>query len=158
MIYKTNTTKKTNYELELTRKDNQKFKRYCLENGTTPEKVLEGFINDLINGNYTNGSDERDLAHQYFDRCCYGLGEITFLQYLIQNLLLDDYIYWSNELDYILDCFDEEINKEEKEKLREAERKVNEEIRKMWQLYVEKEKPTSPDFKEEIELIEKYVE
>lgn len=158
MIYKTKSTKKISYELELTRMDNQRFKRYCLENGTTPEEVLKGFINDLINGDYTNGSDERDLAQQYFDRCCYGLGEKTFLKYLIQNLLLDDYIYWSNELDYIMDCFNEEINKEENEKLREAEKKANEEIRKLWQLYVEEEEPTNPDFKEEIELIEKYVE
>jgi hypothetical protein len=55
----------------------------CANHHTTPERVLRGFIADvsgIINwaanpredGYSSNGSDERDLAFAYFDRCGYG--------------------------------------------------------------------------------------
>ena len=37
----------------------------------TPERILQGFICDLIDGTQTHGSDERDLAQQYIDRCSF---------------------------------------------------------------------------------------
>ena len=36
-----------------------------------PERILQGFICDLIDGTQTHGSDERDLAQQYIDRCSF---------------------------------------------------------------------------------------
>lgn len=34
----------------------------------TPKELLQGFIGDLIDGKYSNGSDERMLAEEYFNR------------------------------------------------------------------------------------------
>lgn len=34
----------------------------------TPKELLQGFIGDLIDGKYSNGSDERMLAEEYFTR------------------------------------------------------------------------------------------
>lgn len=46
--------------------------------------MLESFIGDLTCGTYSNGSDERDLANQWFERCGFGMfPEKTFLNYLI---------------------------------------------------------------------------
>lgn len=52
-----------------------KFLNLCEECKVEPAQVLRGFVADLCRleeGDYiTNGSDERDLASQYFDRCGY---------------------------------------------------------------------------------------
>ena len=51
------------------------FLELCEEVKTPPAAVLRGFIADLCDlrsGDYhTNGSDERDLAERYFERCGY---------------------------------------------------------------------------------------
>lgn len=40
----------------------------CAGNGITVSALLENFIRDLVGGNYSNGSDERDFADNYFFR------------------------------------------------------------------------------------------
>lgn len=35
---------------------------------TTISQIIEEFIGNLVNGTYSNGSDERSLAQQYFER------------------------------------------------------------------------------------------
>lgn len=57
--------------LELSDGDMEDFTRLAKECGTTPERILEGFICDLTDGTQTHGSDERELAQQYIDRCRY---------------------------------------------------------------------------------------
>ena len=53
------------------------FLALCEQDGTTPETVLRGFIADLCRledheGGYsTNGSDERMMARQYYERVGY---------------------------------------------------------------------------------------
>lgn len=64
--------KKHRFTVELTEDTFQAFKDKLQADGTTPAEVLEGFINDLVDGTFTRGSDERMLAHQYYDRCGYG--------------------------------------------------------------------------------------
>lgn len=74
-----------NFAVNLTDSDLTAFFEKAYQNGTTPAEILEGFINDLICGSRTNGSDERMYAQQYFDRCCYGmLSETTFCRYLLE--------------------------------------------------------------------------
>jgi hypothetical protein len=43
----------------------------CEDAGISPEEVIEAFIRDLCALDGSNGSDERDLAQSYFDRCGY---------------------------------------------------------------------------------------
>ena len=59
---------------------------------------MENFISDLVGGSRTNGSDERMLAHQWFDRCWFSIcHEMTFLSYLIDYDLVDAAMdYWTD--------------------------------------------------------------
>ena len=59
------------FMLDLSYRDIKEFSKLAKECGTTPERILQGFICDLIDGTQTHGSDERDLAQQYIDRCSY---------------------------------------------------------------------------------------
>jgi hypothetical protein len=47
------------------------FIELCTSDGTTPDEVLRGFVADLCSLDGTHGSDERDLAEQYYHRCGY---------------------------------------------------------------------------------------
>ena len=64
----------------------------------TVGELLENFISDLVGGSRTNGSDERMLAHQWFDRCWFSIcHEMTFLSYLIDYDLVDAAMdYWTD--------------------------------------------------------------
>lgn len=66
--------------------------------GLTPEKLLENFIGDLVDGTFSNGSDERMYANQWFERCWFSLfPENTFLRYLTE----------AGKLNEIQDCLEE---------------------------------------------------
>jgi hypothetical protein len=41
----------------------------CEADGVSPDEVLNGFLADLCGLEGSHGSDERDLAQQYYDRC-----------------------------------------------------------------------------------------
>ena len=64
--------KERKFTVELTDKTLIDFVELCYRDGTTPAEVLGGFINDLVCGSHTRGSDERELASEYYDRCGYG--------------------------------------------------------------------------------------
>jgi len=86
-----------NFAVELTNSTAAAFYELCCRNGTDAGEVLAGFINDLVCGSYTRGSDERMYAQQYFDRCCYDLcAPETFLRYLLKEY----------ELPALLDCME----------------------------------------------------
>lgn len=52
--------------------------------GMTVGELLENFIGDLVCGTYTNGSDERDCANQWFERCYFGMfPDETLLKHLL---------------------------------------------------------------------------
>lgn len=58
--------------------------------GISAGELLGNFVNDLIGGIYSNGSDERDIAHQWFDRCWFSIcQDYTFLHYLTEHDFLD---------------------------------------------------------------------
>ncbi len=51
----------------------------------TVSKLLENFIGDLVWGTYTNGSDERMYANEWFERCGFDMfSDKTFLGYLLE--------------------------------------------------------------------------
>ena len=45
------------------------FVAMCEADGVSPDEVLNGFLADLCGLDGSHGSDERDLAQQYYDRC-----------------------------------------------------------------------------------------
>lgn len=70
--------------------------------GLTVSELLQSFIGDLTDGTYSNGSDERMLANEWFDRCGFSFEpERTFLVFLIEWGDLQPVI---DTLDYIAEC------------------------------------------------------
>ena len=74
--------------------------------GLTVSQLLESFIGDLVDGTYTNGSDERMYANQWFDRCWFSMDFIyensTFLRFLLNynEYNIEDIIsYWQDMKD-----------------------------------------------------------
>lgn len=79
------TIKERNFKLKLSDADVERLFIKAGGAGLTVSELLENFIGDLLDGTYSNGSDERDYAERWFDRCWFGMGfgNITFLQWLI---------------------------------------------------------------------------
>lgn len=76
--------------------------RICKKAGAhniTVAEMVESYLQDLVCGTYTNGSDEREFARSYFNRCPYGsYPENTFLHYLIDWGSLQGYLENLNTL------------------------------------------------------------
>lgn len=110
-------------------------KRIAIKAGTaglTVSQLIENFIGDLVEGTYTNGSDERKYAREWFDRCTFFFepdGEQgSFLQYtLMWGMVFDVLDLWDgiqndreilasleeeNEPDYEVDrdAFEEDLD------------------------------------------------
>ena len=70
------------------------------EGGLTISELLENFIGDLVDGTYSNGSDERMYAEQWYQRCWFAMfSDDTFLKFLLLWGDLDDYIDLMDELE-----------------------------------------------------------
>lgn len=95
------TIRKRMVELELSDADVKRIAEKAGAHGLTVGKLLESFIGDLVYGTYSNGSDERDLAGQWFDRCWFGMfPEMTFFSYLVEWGWLDEVLQaWDNIAD-----------------------------------------------------------
>ena len=74
---------KRQFTLELSDGDAREFCEKCYKDGTSPEEVLQGFISDLIDGAGTRGSDERELASAYYNRCLCAGTRCTFSQWIL---------------------------------------------------------------------------
>ena len=93
------TMRKRTFKLNLIDDDCEDFIIKAASVGLTPEKLLENFINDLICGVCTNGSDEREYAERWFNRCDFRMfPDQTFGSYLFE---MGDGIGW---IDEILKC------------------------------------------------------
>ena len=99
------TIKGRNFCIELSDADVERLFNKAASVGLTASKLLESFIGDLVYGTYTNGSDERMYAEQWFERCGFsmGSGEKHFLQWLIECGYLEsvvndwnDYLFFRN--------------------------------------------------------------
>ena len=81
--------KKRTFVIELTQDTYRNFIEMVYRDGVTPAEVLEGFINDLVCGSHTRGSDERMYAEKYYDRCGYGyffdMHPCSFVQWLLRE-------------------------------------------------------------------------
>lgn len=64
-----NTIKAREYKLKLSEADVKRLAEKALSYGLTASELLENFIGDLVDGTYTNGSDERMYASEWAERC-----------------------------------------------------------------------------------------
>lgn len=85
------TIRERNICLNLSDADVQRISEKAGRVNLSVSELLQNFIGDLVGGTYSNGSDERDLADQWFDRCWFGMfPDKTFLRYLIEYGCVDD--------------------------------------------------------------------
>lgn len=89
------TIREKKISVKLSEADCVRLSKLCGEHNITISTLLESFIGDLVCGTYTNGSDERDYARRYFERCWFGM----FPEKTLLNFLLG----W--ECDYDVECF-----------------------------------------------------
>lgn len=156
------TIKERNISIRLSNADAKRLWEKAGSVGLTASELLENFIGDLVSGTYSNGSDERDSAQQWFDRCGFGMfPEMTFLRYLVwcSDLefvieLLEDIHTAKEELEYA-DTHMDEFAKEEiegwKEDLIGWEKQLNDTFLE----YLEwtKDELTTGGFEEEVEKV-----
>ena len=78
------TIKLRNYNLNLSDADVERLAKKALSYGVTVAELLENFIGDLVDGTYSNGSDERMYASEWAERCWFALDspEKNLLQFL----------------------------------------------------------------------------
>jgi hypothetical protein len=55
------------------------------KSGITISTLIENFVNDLIGGEYSNGSEESGLANQYFEHLGFQLKKDTLLAYFLED-------------------------------------------------------------------------
>lgn len=68
--------------------------------GLTPNELLEYYIGDLVYGTYSNGSDERMAANEWYDRCDFSAaGNSTFLKFVLDYDYIDQVIDLLNDID-----------------------------------------------------------
>lgn len=98
------TIKERTITLNLSDKDCERIAKKAGECGLTVGQLLESFIGDLVGGTYSNGSDERMYAEQWFERCGFGMfSEETLLKYLLE---------WGHDIDDFITAYDELKNYE----------------------------------------------
>lgn len=77
--------------------------RLCVKAGIaqlTVSQLLESFIGDLVGGTYSNGSDERDAAQKWYERCGYSYNyPSNFLSHLL--------------CEYSIECVDDVLSLQE---------------------------------------------
>lgn len=152
------TIKERTITLKLSDADCERISKKVGKHGLTVGQLLENFIGDLVSGTYSNGSDERMYAEQWFERCWFGMfPEETLLKYLLD---------WDYDIDDFLTIYDElkhyESNPEEYAKEVEDAKKNGEEM--LWfeqeyhdYIYEFLNNHKDADIQKEIELCRKWL-
>ena len=103
--------------VKLSDTDCEKLVHICGEHNLTVGQLIGNFIGDLVCGTHSNGSDERDLAEQWFKCCWFGMfPEKT----LLNHLLLD----WEDGPEHYLLAMNE--IETAKENIRSIEKEIEE--------------------------------
>ena len=148
------TIKDRTITLKLSDADCERISIKAGKHGLTVGELLANFIGDLVNGTYSNGSDERDRAEHWFERCWFGMfPEETLLWYMLN---------WGHDVDNFLTAVDEleyyqensEEFKEETEGLCGEKLWFEDDIEEVTKPYIEKH--PDADIKKEIELCRKW--
>ncbi len=85
------TIKPRTFTLELSDADVKRLFEKTAADGITPAELLQGFIGDLLDGTCSHGSDERELASAYYDRCCYEFSRTgSLLEWALRDYRLND--------------------------------------------------------------------
>ena len=156
------TIKERTLKLKLSDADCERIARKAGEADLTVAELLENFIGDLVGGTHSNGSDERDYAERWFDRCCFGMFQ--------ENTLLFHLLEWGYNPKEYIEALENIANAEaDKKRAEEYPEDYDEEELsyidddiKMWQEqvkeYTEAWKPRKEqNMTEEIEAVKKWI-
>lgn len=77
-----------NVKVKLPEADCEQLAKLCGLYGLTVGELFEQFVSDLVNGTFSDGSDERNMARGWFERLFGKCSKET----LLQHLLFQDYI------------------------------------------------------------------
>jgi len=87
------TIKEREIKISLSDADVRRLWKLAAKAGMSAGELLASFVGDLVDGTYTNGSDERMHAQAWFDRCGFSwLAPKTLLRYLIDCDELDIFV------------------------------------------------------------------
>ncbi len=150
------TIKGRNITLQLSDADCDRLLKMAGEHGLTVARLLQNFIGDLVDGTYSNGSDERMYAESWFDRCGFGMfPEETLLRSLLQE--------GQNPDDFLTAWEENKLYKEDPEKYCKDLGQVYDPEDPFWfetdlQEMMEYWKPEGePDMEREIQVIRDYL-
>lgn len=107
------TIRERNITVKLSDADCNRLARKCGEHGLTVGELIENFIGDLVDGTHSNGSDEKNCAERWFNRCWFGM--------FSEQTLLNHLLHWGYEPEDYLDVLgniesaNENIKETEKE-------------------------------------------
>ena len=151
------TVKERTLVLKLSDADCDRILQKAASHGMTVSGLLESFIGDLVDGTFTNGSDERYLAEDWFNRCGFERDDKrTLLWHLLeQHADLENFIelYEENE-EYKSHPEEFEEQREEYEMEPGATFWFEEEL----QYCLDDWKPSRLSMAEEVEAIRDYVQ
>lgn len=154
------TIKPRTLTIDLSDADCERISDQAAQYGLTVGELLKNFIGDLVDGTYSNGSDERDYAEQYCRRCWFSWMNENLLSHLHDYSNVEDFLRLIDEIEEGKKILaDYEVNpeiyvEEEIEFLREDLPDWEEEYREM----LEDWKPNyEVDMAKEIEICRKWL-
>ena len=123
------TIKERTLTLQLSDADVKRLCKKAASVSLTVPQLLENFIGDLVCGTYSNGSDERDYVHNWFERCCFDFSaEPTFLRYSLMNFICEDvielYTDIQDEKEYLSEIESESMEEDELEEKTAVEENI----------------------------------
>lgn len=155
------TIRERNITVKLSDADCNRLARKCGEHGLTVGELIENFIGDLVDGTHSNGSDEKNCAERWFNRCWFGM--------FSEQTLLNHLLHWGYEPEDYLDTLDNiETAQEEKKYLEEHPEEADEEAQYIdddiadWEeelkdMRADWKPEKEPNMDEELEIIKKWV-
>lgn len=143
-------------KVKLSDADCERLTNLCGRHNMSVGELLENFIGDLVDGTYSNGSDERMYADMWFNRCYFSWSaDETLLRYMLDMWDVEDFMTLCNEIDNYKEhpeVYEDDIAdaKACNEELLWFEREYND--------YIEEYKEMHPeaDIQKEIEAIRKW--
>ena len=125
------TIRERTFKISLSDADVERLALKAASGGLLPEELLENFIGDLVRGTYSNGSDERLYAEQWFERCWFSSYAPTssLLQHLARMGGLEHAIELREKFKCSReDAVDPELTKEEKSEIAQDIQEVEKEL------------------------------
>lgn len=142
--------------VKLSDADCDRLARKCGEHGLTIGELIENFVGDLVGGTYSNGSDERDYADQWFERCWFGMFPEPSDEWkdIVYHKYNDDRTSYE-----CVPCYNsvDEYIASEKEDLESYKADLEEALEELKDMREDWKPEKEPNMDEEIELIKKWV-